>query len=126
MRKHDDFGKSLSAQEEKIKALDEFATHLITQKHYASEDIGKRRDALLARRAALLEKARARRELLDDSLRYQLFDRDVDEMRSWLTEKLKTMSDESFKDPTNIQGVCCGNRINHNRTSLNAACVCVF
>ena len=29
MKKHEDFEKSLAAQEEKIKALDEFATKLI-------------------------------------------------------------------------------------------------
>jgi spectrin alpha len=30
MKKHDDFEKSLVAQEEKIKALDEFATKLVS------------------------------------------------------------------------------------------------
>merc|ERR1712168_282271 len=36
IKKHDDFEKSLAAQEEKIKALDEFATKLIEGQHYAA------------------------------------------------------------------------------------------
>ncbi len=104
IRKHDDFSKSLMAQEEKIKKLDEFATKLVGEDHYGKEDIGKRRDALLARREALLSKSKLRRELLEESLGYQLFDRDADEMKSWLLEKLKTAADESYKDPTNLQG----------------------
>ncbi|VEL10488.1 unnamed protein product, partial [Protopolystoma xenopodis] len=103
MRKHEDFEKSLSAQEEKVKNLDHFAAKLIENNHYASDLVAERRAALLDRRAALKEKAIARRKLLEDSYRYQLFDRDADEMKAWILEKLKTATDESYKDPTNLQ-----------------------
>lgn len=43
IKKHEDFEKSLAAQEEKIKALDDFATKLIDGQHYASDDIAQRR-----------------------------------------------------------------------------------
>jgi len=43
IKKHEDFEKSLAAQEEKIKALDEFATKLIEGQHYAADDVAKRR-----------------------------------------------------------------------------------
>lgn len=46
LKKHEDFEKSLSAQEEKITALDEFATKLIQNNHYAMEDVATRRDAV--------------------------------------------------------------------------------
>jgi spectrin alpha len=46
IKKHEDFEKSLAAQEEKIKALDEFASKLIENEHYASEDVAARRDAV--------------------------------------------------------------------------------
>lgn len=105
LRKHQDFEKSLAAQEEKIKRLDEFAEKLIDNEHYASEEIKARREELVARRSALSEKSSKRRRDLDDSHKYQLFDRDADEMKSWIVEKLKTASDESYKDPTNLQ-VC--------------------
>lgn len=44
MKKHEDFEKSLAAQEEKIKALDEFASKLIEGQHYAADDVAQRRE----------------------------------------------------------------------------------
>ena len=46
MKKHEDFEKSLAAQEEKIKALDEFAAKLVDSDHYAKDDAAQRRDAV--------------------------------------------------------------------------------
>lgn len=43
IKKHEDFEKSLAAQEEKIKALDEFASKLIVGEHYAADDVAQRR-----------------------------------------------------------------------------------
>ncbi|VDP10579.1 unnamed protein product [Soboliphyme baturini] len=104
IKKHEDFEKSLAAQEEKIKALDEFATKLIEGQHYAADDVSERRYALLQRRQSLLDKADRRRATLEDAYRLQQFERDCDEIMSWMNEKLKTAKDESYLDPTNIQG----------------------
>lgn len=104
IKKHEDFEKSLAAQEEKIKALDEFASKLIEGNHYASEDVSIRRGQLLDRRNLLLEKSNRRRSTLEDSYRLQQFERDCDETKGWVMEKLKTASDESYLDPTNLQG----------------------
>ncbi|XP_059141379.1 spectrin alpha chain-like isoform X3 [Physella acuta] len=103
LKKHGDFEKSLAAQEEKIKALDEFASKLIDSEHYASEDVAARRDQLLARRNALYEKSSARRYMLEQSNEFQIFERDCDETKGWINEKLKTASDENYLDPTNLQ-----------------------
>ena len=46
IKKHEDFEKSLAAQEEKIKALNDFATKLIEDQHYAADDVAARRDAV--------------------------------------------------------------------------------
>ena len=43
IKKHEDFEKSLVAQEEKVKAVDEVATRLLQASHYAAEDIDTRR-----------------------------------------------------------------------------------
>ncbi|KAL8606296.1 hypothetical protein ACOMHN_024191 [Nucella lapillus] len=102
-KKHDDFEKSLAAQEEKIKALDEFATKLIEGEHYASDDVAQRRDVLLRRRDLLYEKSERRRNQLELSFQFQVFERDCDETKGWINEKLKTASDESYLDPTNLQ-----------------------
>lgn len=53
IKKHEDFEKSLAAQEEKIKALDEFATKLCEGKHYSSQEIEEKRQKLLQRRSEL-------------------------------------------------------------------------
>ncbi|XP_077334821.1 spectrin alpha chain, non-erythrocytic 1 isoform X4 [Lithobates pipiens] len=104
LKKHEDFEKSLSAQEEKITALDEFATKLIQNKHYAMDDVATRRDALLSRRNTLHERALYRRTQLADSFHLQQFFRDSDELKSWINEKMKTATDEAYKDPSNLQG----------------------
>uniref|UniRef100_A0A0K8TCJ0 Spectrin alpha chain n=1 Tax=Lygus hesperus TaxID=30085 RepID=A0A0K8TCJ0_LYGHE len=103
IKKHEDFEKSLAAQEEKIKALDEFATKLV-EGHYAADDVDQRRTMLLERRSALLEKSRERRALLEDSFTLQQFERDCDETKGWINEKLKFATDDSYLDPTNLNG----------------------
>lgn len=49
------------------------------------------------------QEARAKREKLEVSRRFQYFKRDADELESWIQEKLQAASDESYKDPTNLQ-----------------------
>lgn len=49
MKKHEDFEKSLAAQEDKIKALDDFADKLIDGNHYAVEDVEHRRSMVSSR-----------------------------------------------------------------------------
>ncbi|KAL3280132.1 hypothetical protein HHI36_017636 [Cryptolaemus montrouzieri] len=104
IKKHEDFEKSLAAQEEKIKALDEFATKLIDGEHYAADDVAQRRSMLLERRSALKEKSHLRRTLLEDAYKLQQFERDCDETKGWINEKLKFATDESYLDPTNLGG----------------------
>ncbi|CAH8834837.1 unnamed protein product [Trichobilharzia szidati] len=103
IRKHEDFEKSLLAQEEKMRQLDEFAAKLIESNHYAAAQVHEIQQGLQNRRNALKEKAQNRRQRLEDSHRYQMFDRDADEMQSWISEKLKNALDESYKDSTNLQ-----------------------
>lgn len=104
MKKHEDFEKSLVAQDEKIKALDEFATKVIDGKHYAAADVAERRATLLERRKALIERSQNRRAMLEDSSKLQQFERDYDETKGWIVEKLKNASDENYLDPTNLTG----------------------
>ena len=103
-KKQEDFEKSLTAQEEKTKALDEFASKLIEVDHYAKEDIDKRRTLLLEKRSTLVDKSAKRKVKLQDSYLYQQFDRDLTETKGWINEKLKVASDENYLDPTNLSG----------------------
>ena len=43
------------------------------------------------------------RSKLGEAQTLQQFSRDADEMENWLQEKLQIASDESYKDPANIQ-----------------------
>lgn len=58
----------------------------------------------MERRKALKEKSSLRRELLRDSYILQQFERDCDETKGWINEKLKFATDESYLDPTNLGG----------------------
>merc|ERR1719412_1281322 len=64
----------------------------------------KKRALLLERRSALLDKSAQRRTMLQDSFNYQQFDRDCDETKGWINEKLKVATDDSYLDPTNLNG----------------------
>lgn len=103
IRKHEDFEKSLAAQEEKTQRLDDIANKLVDNGHYAAADVNQKRNDLLVRKSNLEERAKLRKSSLDDSHNYQLFDRDADEIKAWIVEKLKTASDENYKEPTNLQ-----------------------
>jgi spectrin alpha len=44
----------------------------------------------------LLEKSSSRSSLLDDSYRLQQFERDCDETKGWINEKLKFATDDNY------------------------------
>lgn len=56
------------------------------------------------RRSALKEKSAVRRVILEDAYKLQQFERDCDETKGWINEKLKFATDESYLDPTNLGG----------------------
>ena len=52
---------------------------------------------LLNKRKNIEEQAKNRKIKLGDSAQYFQFDREVEETNSWLDEKIKVASDESYK-----------------------------
>ena len=80
-----------------FQGIDEFATRLIDSNHYASDEVGERRDALVARRANIKLQSGERRDKLEESRKLQQFERDADEVEAWINEKMKTACDESYK-----------------------------
>ncbi|XP_065916481.1 spectrin alpha chain, non-erythrocytic 1-like [Dysidea avara] len=104
IKKHEDFDKSLNAQEEKIASLQTFADELIQGRHYAAAEIAERRADVLGRWSKLKAALVAKRNKLGESQSLQQFNRDADEVDTWMMEKMQTASDESYKDPTNLQG----------------------
>ena len=71
--------------------------------HYDSDGIAQRLDVVLEKRAKLKERSEKRRHMLEQSLQLQRFNRDVVEAEAWCAEKSQIATDESYRDPTNLQ-----------------------
>ena len=69
------------------------------------EALRQRRDTVLERYQGFKEAARQRREKLEGARKFQQFRRDADELESWIREKMQVVSDDAYKDSTNLQ-VC--------------------
>jgi spectrin alpha len=67
------------------------------------EALRQRREKVLERYQGFKEAARLRREKLEGARKFQQFRRDADELESWIKEKMQVMSDDAFKDRTNLQ-----------------------
>ena len=78
---------------------------LVSNEHYAAAEVTERRVDLNERRDNLSSSSKDRRDKLESSYSYQLFERDCDESMVWISEKLKIANDENYKDPTNLQGI---------------------
>ncbi|NWY43671.1 SPTN5 protein, partial [Sylvia atricapilla] len=102
-RKHTQFEKPLEAQMEKIDEMASFAQQLTQNKHYDSENISNRCQAVLRRKQRLLENAAARRHLLEESRLLQKFLKNSFEVAAWINEKNSIAQDDSWKDPSNLQ-----------------------
>ena len=89
-----------------------FFQRLVSNEHYAAPDVTDRRVALNERRDNLSSASTERREKLESSYSYQLFERDCDEAKVWINEKLKIANDANYMDPTNLQGQLCV-KVNH-------------
>ncbi|XP_009997918.1 PREDICTED: spectrin beta chain, non-erythrocytic 5 [Chaetura pelagica] len=102
-RKHTQFEKALEAQMEKIDEMASFAQQLTQNRHYDSDNITNRCQAVLRRKEKLLENAAARRHLLEESRLLQKFLRNSFEVAAWINEKSSIAQDDSWKDPSNLQ-----------------------
>ncbi|XP_046688428.1 LOW QUALITY PROTEIN: spectrin beta chain-like [Homalodisca vitripennis] len=103
MKRHEDFENTLFAQDERVKAFNEAANKLIAADHYDKKFINERRQQVLARRQALKALAADRRAALTAAKGFQEFSADVDDLNTWLHDKMKTAGDESYRDLTNIE-----------------------
>ncbi|GIY06493.1 hypothetical protein CDAR_514752 [Caerostris darwini] len=103
LKRHENFLNTLIAQDERLRTFSEMADKLIAARHYESKFIDERRKNVLLQRQAVKEKAEQRKALLLSSHAFQEFRTDVNELSAWIQEKLKTASDESYRDLTNLE-----------------------
>ena len=68
-----------------------------------ADEIQQRRSEVLSHYSQFKHYAHEKRNHLEEARQYQYFKRDADELEIWILEKLQTASEESFRDPTNLQ-----------------------
>ncbi|XP_023018167.2 spectrin beta chain, non-erythrocytic 5 kst isoform X2 [Leptinotarsa decemlineata] len=102
-KQHRAFANTLSAQEDRLNAFSKKADELIAKQHYDSQGIDDRRNHVLQRRQAVRDACQQRANALDASKNYQEFRAEVHDLRVWMAEKLKTASDESYRDLSNLE-----------------------
>ena len=60
---------------------------------------------IVTRRQNIHEKSEKRRELLEESRKLQQFEKEADETKAWINEKLKIATDESYKVEYTVQDI---------------------
>ncbi|XP_034253991.1 spectrin beta chain, non-erythrocytic 1 isoform X5 [Thrips palmi] len=103
LRKHEDFEKTLVAQLGRVEELEKFAIEILSDHHYDSNAITQKLKSVVSRRDRLKEATAARRKRLQESRQLHQFLRNMYEVEAWLTQKHQVASDESYRDPTNLQ-----------------------
>lgn len=94
---HADFESKLTAQEERVKVFSESADKLIQLNHTRAAEIDLRRAEVLKNRQNVYEGAKQRRLRLEQALIFENLRRDANELSTWIADKKRIASDESFK-----------------------------
>lgn len=68
-----------------------------------AEAVTQSRTLVLDRWGLLKQQAKARRALLEESYQFQVFKRDERDALVWIDDKMSFATDESYRDPTNLQ-----------------------
>ncbi|XP_031334782.1 spectrin beta chain, non-erythrocytic 1 isoform X2 [Photinus pyralis] len=103
LKQHRVFVGTLNASDERLGAFSNGADALIAAEHYDSQAINDKRNHVIQRRQAVKDLSHARTNALEASKNYQEFCAEVNDLRKWLAEKLKTASDESYRDLSNLE-----------------------
>ncbi|XP_040070142.1 spectrin beta chain, non-erythrocytic 1 [Ixodes scapularis] len=102
-KRHENLINTLAVQDQRVAAFSEMADKLIAAGHCESKKIDKRRDQVVANRQAVKDKAQKRKELLEESRAYHEFKAESEEMSTWIQDKLKMATDDSYRDLTNLE-----------------------
>ncbi|KAK9874725.1 hypothetical protein WA026_005540 [Henosepilachna vigintioctopunctata] len=102
-KQHRAFTNTLFAQDDRVNAFNKRADVLIADQHYESAAIDEKRNHVLERRASVKELCQQRSKKLEACKNYQEFRAEVDDLRTWMTDKAKTASDESYRDLANLE-----------------------
>jgi len=102
VKKHQDFIKSVQAQEDKINTVNDLAVRLFEKNHYAKVEIEEKRLQLLERHAKLKQGIVSKDKLLGQMYELRLYDRDVEQIVGWIQDKMIVANDISYTEEINI------------------------
>ncbi|XP_066550797.1 spectrin beta chain, non-erythrocytic 5 [Amia ocellicauda] len=102
IKRHEAFEKLLSSQEDKVTSLQEQAENLKKDKDNADR-IQHKLKAVLERRSRIKELSTRRRDDLSTALLLSVFNRDLAEAESWISERMQKLQDDSKKDLSDLQ-----------------------
>ncbi|XP_061385003.1 spectrin beta chain, non-erythrocytic 1 isoform X2 [Danaus plexippus] len=105
LKRQEEVEARLSAQDERVAAFAARAHALIVAKppHYAKEHIQSRCDSVVSRREAVRHAAAARRRALLANLAHHQFLASVDELQTWIQDKTRTATDQSYRELANLE-----------------------
>ncbi|XP_054653046.1 spectrin beta chain, non-erythrocytic 1 isoform X2 [Dunckerocampus dactyliophorus] len=102
-RKQVQFEETLDAQLDQVDQVEKLAQKMIQQKHFDSDNIRAKANALFARRSQLQQQTKSRQEDLEQSLQLQHFLSNSYQVCVWLNERQAVASDESWREASNLQ-----------------------
>ncbi|KAJ8972184.1 hypothetical protein NQ314_000314 [Rhamnusium bicolor] len=103
LRKHHDFEVMLEKQLVRVEELEGVAHRIMSDTNKNNEEVSARLTAIVNRKNRLLQKAEERKDILEKSKALQEFLRNVNDVETWLNQKLQIAADENYRDPSNLQ-----------------------
>ncbi|XP_044756004.1 spectrin alpha chain isoform X2 [Coccinella septempunctata] len=94
LKKHEEFEKVIYHQDEKLDILNQSGHKLLSQNHFDSPSISAKLGEIQDKRRRVHQLCLERKILLDNALLYAEFNRDITEIRMWITEKQKKMESQ--------------------------------
>ncbi|XP_070576983.1 spectrin beta chain, non-erythrocytic 5-like isoform X4 [Ptychodera flava] len=106
MKKHQALEAEIKSHEPLVGTVTKKGKHLVSQQHYASEDIESKSVELHQLLAELKDAAAERKKILTDALESQLFYAEVQEAQSWMKEKRPPLTSSDYgKDEDSVQAL---------------------
>ena len=95
-RKHDELQRDLTAIEGTLEQLTAEAQRLVDAQPISGEKIEEKLNEIVGNWEALIGRAERRKTLLDESMRFHLFERDLGNLKAWMGDFVSRMTGEEL------------------------------
>lgn len=103
LRKHQDFETMLKQQLSKVDDLKDVAQKIMNDSNPNTQEVANCLNAIITRKERLLERAKQRKLTLEKSKALQEFLRNLNDVDTWLNQKIQIAADENYREPSNLQ-----------------------